>query len=268
MKGGVILALAWIPFLGFCKSAGSVSGDGHSGDMVKVLGIDLSDHDAKDRAIKLTSGFAKFIDDDYEILLHKIREIAPTFSSRGYRHRLFFHWGLSGNPRDISVLSDCVKEAALGNTDLEDKIWGLILDEQARRNREMFSVVSDAYFNVKGDGRPAPFRHDDIRGIASIVYDTHIIGDYIVGTEKTQMALISLDSVKNDVIRSVRGIAIRDTDFRENKLLNKFRKDIQGVIAGSREEQAIKILQIMKDQIPVILEKCPRVGKTLKVKTP
>ena len=130
----------------------------------------------------------------------------------------------------------------------------------------MFKAVSSAYHGVKGDGRPAPFTHEDIRGIASIVYDTHIIGDYIVGTDTTKRALISLATIKGDVIKAVHGIAAKDKDFNENKLLNRFRKDMSGVCAGSDAEQAKRVLQIMTEQIPVILKKCPRVAKALGVK--
>lgn len=260
-----VLAAAF-SFQAAAKSAGSIDGDGHSGDMARVLGIDLGNQGAKQRIERLTDVFAKSIDGGADNLYAKIREIAPDFSWHQAGHRIFFHWGMNVDPKRSEVLAASVKEAAKGNKNLEDMIWLLIIDEQRARNTAMFEAVSSVYFNIKGDGRPAPFTHEDIRGIASLLYDTHIIGDHITGKAATQRSIANLSLVKGDVIKAVEGIAARDKDFNENKLRNRLRKDLSAVSSGNDAEQAKRVLEIMTEQIPVILQKCPRVGRALGVK--
>ena len=255
---------AFLPSYG--KSAGSVTGDGHSGDMARVLGVDLDDKDAKSRMAKMASGFAKYIDCNADELYRRIRAIEPTFSWGVEGHRIFFHWGLHGNPRNSDALAEKVRNATGGDLNRSENIWKIIIAEQAVRNKGMFAQVSAAYDNIKGDGRPAPFRHDDISGIAALVYDTHILGDYTCGTEKTQRTLIDLSSVKRDVINAVRSITSGDVDFKDNAMLNRFTRSIRDVCMGTKGEQAQRVLDIMTEQIPPILKSCPRVGKTLKVK--
>ena len=251
---------------GFGKSAGSLVGEGHSGDMARVLGVDLSNRDAKSRLKKITDAYAKYIDSNADELYRRIKEVEPTFSWGQEGHRIFFHWGLNGNPRNSACLAEKVAKATGGDSSRSEKIWQLVLNEQAKRNREMFAIVTSAYDNIKGDGRPAPFRHSDVNAIASLVYDTHIIGDHIVGTDKTRPTLVDLPSLRIDVVNAVRGITSGDKDFNRNDLVNTFRSSILNTTHGSPSEQAEKMLGIMVEQIPPILKKCPRVGGVLCVK--
>ena len=266
IRFAIVLLMAVISIFAFGKSAGTVTGKGHSGDMARVLGVDLNDSDAKARMAKMANGFAKYIDCDADELYSRIRAIEPTFSWGVEGHRIFFHWGLHGNPRNSDALAEKVRNATGGDLSRSEKIWEIIVAEQSVRNKGMFAQVSTAYDNIKGDGRPAPFRHDDISGIAALVYDTHILGDYICGTEKTQRTLIDISSVKRDVINAIRSITSGDDDFKDNALVNRFVRSIKDICVGTKSEQAQKVLDIMKKQVPPILKACPRVGKTLKVK--
>jgi len=261
-----LLAIASAFISSYGKSAGGITGNGHSGDMARVLGVDLSDSDAKARMAKMATGFAKYIDCNADELYRRIREVEPAFSWGIEGHRIFFHWGLHGNPRNSDALAEKVRNATGDDLSRSENIWKIIVAEQSVRNKGMFAQVAAAYDNVKGDGRPAPFRHDDISSIAALVYDTHILGDYICGTEKTQRTLIDLASVKLDLLNAVRSITSGDVDFKDNAMVNRFTRSIKDVCVGTKCEQAQKVLDIMTEQIPPILKACPRVGKTLKVK--
>lgn len=267
MIRAIMLLLAFAPaVLAFGKSAGSVTGSGHSGDMARVLGVDLGDRDAKSRMAKMAAGFAKYIDCDADQLYGRIREVEPTFSWGREGHRIFFHWGLHGNPRNADALAEKVRAATGGDLTRSERIWSIIIAEQATRNKGMFAQVTAAYDNVKGDGRPAPFRHSDVDGIAALVYDTHIIGDYICGTERTQTALIDLPSLKADVINAVRFITSGDDDFNDNSSVNRFTESVRQACIGTKSEQAQQLLDVMVEQVPRILKACPRVANTIKVR--
>lgn len=243
------------------KPAGELSGDGHNGDIAKVLGVGLGDTQVRAKIEAITSGFAQKIDgkEDASELLRRIREIAPSFTWSKYTHRLFFHWGFNRNPRNSSALRNQI-ELATEDVGVREKIWTLIENEQGKRNREMFNIIRN---NLKASGGVTELTRSEVNAIASIVYDTHIIGDYIEGKEIPSQALFRLPDLLADIIHATRNLGCTDV-----KLLNNFKKNINDAQAKGADDKARArlILDIMIAEIPLMIKKTDRVQKALGAK--
>lgn len=230
------------------KMAGDLFGNGHSGDIAKVLGIDLKDSENNKRIETLTKVFADSIDGQAEAnkLNREIKEIAPKFNWGVYSHRLFFHWGFNKNPQDSIPLSEKINEAT--NDPYKQKmIWELIIKYQSERNRRMKSAVY----------KLGAMTRDENDGIATLIYDIHLLGDYIEGTESTSKALLDINSIIGDLNN-----AFAKLNCSDYKYLSEIRNEMNAT-SGSNQERATKILEILKNRVPTIIHYTDRVKKAL-----
>jgi hypothetical protein len=243
----------------YAKDGGAVTGKGHSGDITRVLGIDLSRAGSYSKIEKLTSIFAEQIDSiaDASNLLRQIQTVAPKFSWSKYTHRLFFHWGFNQDPRNSTKLNEQIL-AATEKPAEQEIIWRIILQEQGRRNSKMKDGVSK---NLSSDGKAkASLTRKEINAIAAICYDTHILGDYIEGSEFAVQALVSLQWLLGDIIN-----ASRDLECSDYKILNDFKKHLNKAYHSSSDDttRARAILECMIKDVPQIIKKSPRVKVAL-----
>lgn len=257
----VIAALALAFSTLQAKPAGELGGDGHSGDIAKVLGVNLDDTQVNAKIKAITSGFARKIDgkEDASELLRKIREISPDFTWSKYTHRIFFHWGFNRNPRNASALRNQI-ELATEDAGAREKIWTLIESEQGKRNKEMFDIIQK---NLKASSGVAALTRAEVNAIASIVYDTHIIGDYIEGKEIPSQALFPLPDLLADIINATRNLGCADA-----KLLSSFKRNINDAQAKGADDKARArlILDVMIAEIPSMINNSDRVRKALRGK--
>lgn len=254
--------------LSFAKSNLGIWDNGHAGDMCKVLGLNLENSFVVQKAKLLTDtekGFARWIDsqEDCSELLGKIRRIAPAFSEGQWRHRIFFHWGFHGDPKDVAPLKRQI-ELASEDPEIQRRVWNEILDAQSHRNREMRKLVEDAAAmapNVRSELRP-----EEKEFLAALLYDTHILGDYIEGELSTQDALLNLDDLKADIVRAVREIVEVNREAFPDQLSSKEFQQFQTEIdkasrLGDNQQKAGNILKAMIEKVPPILKKCRRIKK-------
>lgn len=186
--------------------AAAKSGAAHKADMLRVIGIPSdAPQKVKGKWNRIADEFAKEIDSDYNPLLRSVQSIAPAFTWGRYSHRLFFHWGFNDLPGSYTEYADAASRSALVErieialaempeqmrTTCSGMIWSVIKAEQARRNRRMMACI------------PA---HDRMtrNAIASILYDTHLLGDYIEGDYTTKRALYPLNSVIKDIRQTLK----------------------------------------------------------------
>lgn len=230
------------------KTAGDLFGNGHSGDIAKVLGINLEDRENNRKIEKLVKVFADSIDGigDANELNRKIKDITPNFNWGGYGHRLFFHWGFNKNPQDSIPLSEKVNEAT-EDPYKRKMIWELIIKYQSERNRKMKSVVYQLGAMTK----------DENDGISTLIYDIHLLGDYIEGTETTSKALLNINSIIGDLNNAFVKLNCSNYNY-----LREIKKEMNSTI-GSDKMRAEKILQILKNRVPNIIQHTNRVKKAL-----
>lgn len=265
------LSLAVAPLtlgsLAYAKSAGSVEmwQQGHSQDMAMVVGLTKDSPQAlKLRWEEITNKFAQCIDNklDAAACLGMVRQIIPAFSWHGYGHRVFFHWGFNSFPQDMggykkdvsqeNAMVICIEEALLKEPEetrekLRKQVWNRLRGIQSSRNRSMMNVIPAADRDTKGS-------------IAAILYDVHLLGDYIEGEEKTCKALYPLSNIKGDIINAVNRMRVKD-DTAKKRLV----KALNGVaISGSAymskdaaAQKAEQLLNILIANFPDVVRQSP-----------
>lgn len=262
----------------WAKIAGSVERwqPGHSQDMALVIGLTADSPPAlKQRWEDITKVFAKNIDNRLEASACQamIKMTLPKFSWHGYGHRIFFHWGFNTLPRsmdsfkkDVSAgssncenaLTICLEEALQAEpedkrAELEKHIWDRLRIIQASRNRRMMSAI------------PASDR-DTKNSIAAILYDVHLLGDYIDGTEETCKALYPLCNIQGDIINAVNRMRVKDNAAKKVLVEELKKVSTSGSAYMSKDAAAQKAEQLLKVLIahfPEVVRQSPSYKKLM-----
>ena len=267
------LALLTLAAPAWPKVAGSVEKwqPGHSLDMAMAIGLtNDSAPILKQQWEEITKKFARAIDDKQEAAAceRMIQEILPAFSWHGYGHRIFFHWGFNTFPRtfddykkevsDKNALVACLVEAL--ETEPEEKrdelkrqVWDRLRNIQSARNRSMMRAI------------PAPDR-DTRNGIATILYDVHLLGDYIDGTEETCKALYPLGKIQGDIINAVNRIRVNDDTVKKKLIKDLKRLSSSNTMYMSKDavaKRAEQLLNILIEHFPEVVRQSPSYKKLM-----
>ena len=241
---------------------------GHAGDMCRVLGLDLADSRVLAKAYILNDmkdGFPFYIDNraSADEFGRRIQTIAPNFTRGNYSHRLYFHWGFNVNPRSCAALRERI-DLATDSDPVKDQIWRLVRVEQACRDKNMEDAVERAA--AASPNTRCEMRSEEVNRIAAILYDTHILGDYIEhkGTD-TEKPLLDLDLLEADVIESIQRIARVNMDAfshgGSSPEIRAFINQMRACRSPSTKQRAEDMLNVMERHIPFILSKCRRIKK-------
>lgn len=243
----------------------------HKLEMLAVFGIGEQDQAMKKRLHSTIEVFRKHIDHDYKDFYRGLRLVMlpHRFSWGDYGHRIFFHWGFNADPRKSQSLQ---KQFDLATSDPEAKErgfqyiiyvgsrsnsrWNSFLEKhnssaperlrltlpasvkgQVARNRDMIKAV----------GYLSPARKKHLNAVATILYNTHIIGDYIEGKAHTQAAMQPLKDVVADTIKH--GVMNFDCSYQ---LRDDFKKEMWKAYhsSGALKNKAEAILKVMIKHIP------------------
>lgn len=259
MKRGFISLI----LLGLVLSVFAKIGKEHIRDMHSVFGL-------SERHENLQEMFQAITDmmDKREVGLSKaMKEIAPGFSEGNYSHRIYFHWGFNGNPRDSLALAEKIN-AATDDDATKEALYGKVIAAQKRRNRKTMEIVRRCC--TDSSDRSKALTRAEMNALAALAYDVHILGDYIDGVEKTTKALIPMEKVGQDICRIFDRLAKEDEEFRnhpDRKLLQQqLRHQIKmASYSASQKDAAEKMLKAIKDLSPKLLLCTGRIRKTLKL---
>lgn len=234
------------------KSAGSGDTHGHSADT--VLGVELDDDRNRMRMQALPREFARSIDglSDAAALNRRLKELAPAFSQGTYSHRLFFHGWFNGDPGQAEALQRQI-EASTADEEPRHRLWDAVKRSQGERNRRIAAAVEALGSCSKRESH----------AIAALLYDTHLLGDYIQGTEQTSDAMASLLSVKRDIARATGNVG------KSHAVLQAaFEKALTAAYASAlyRSGKAEARLDCMKRHIPRILAFYPHLSTVVQSK--
>ena len=238
----------------FVPSLWGHSGPVHEQEMLSVFGIRPEDEKLQERMHPTIEEFRRQIDAQdrdsthWSNLYNKLQEVLlpGKFTLGDYSHRLFFHWGFNANPRNHEPLKKQIYAASSDATKIE-MAYRIIVEEQARRNRMMLLAV----------GRLSPAQRKHHNAVATILYDTHILGDFVEGKAGPQAAMITL----NDVIEDIKKHGVMSIDCDYN-LRQECCKAIDRACRSSatNEGKAKAVLNAMREQIP----KCVSNSKIIK----
>lgn len=223
------------------------TGPEHCRDMLDVLGLtsDKAATPAYQNANEAAKEITKQIDTNFSPLRASIQEIAPAFNLGESIHRLFFHWGFNENPRHGAALAEQINKATNSEADRE-RIWGLVIAEQKRRNGTMMARTATEF----GKNSPLMLSRAEQNALTSIMYNAHILGDYEVSAPAQTGGMVSLDAIIADTLRSVR-TRLREPNM---ELVREFEQQLNTArgMPGT-QKKAQTILEMMKIYIPKIL---------------
>ncbi len=182
----------------------------------------------------------KTIDVPYNSYFKGLRD-APhqKFSWGKYGHRIFFHWGFNGKPWSPQIeekVLQCHWDAAT-----TESFKRKLVEEQARRNRFVMERTSETLqLGMSGTLR------EYSNGFASLVYDTHLLGDYST-TQKAPLQDLNsvIDDIKTALYRKLKG---GNTALAINKRL-----DLTKTLYTDPEVRAKKVLEILKEDVPEMI---------------
>ena len=276
MKTSVIAVFSLVLCLFFFSTLFAHDGKAHETDMLAVFGISAQDKALAKRLHPTLEVFCKHIDHDLYDFYRGLRLIMlpHDFSWGDYGHRIFFHWGFNTDPRkseslqrqfDLTTSDPKVKERGFQyiiyvgsrtnsswnsqlkkNNDsapehLELKFPASVKG-QAARNRDMIQAV----------GRLSPAQRKHHNAVATVIYNTHILGDYIEGKVHTQAAMQPLKAVISDTIKH--GVMNFDCSYQ---LRNDFKKEMWEAYysSGAVKNKAEAVLKVMTIHIPKCVDK-------------
>jgi hypothetical protein len=242
--------------------------------MAMCFGSNTANKENRDVLNKCLSKFTQLMDleryaledgNDKTIREDIKEETGLVFKWGRYGHRVFFHWGFNLDPQESSVLGGCVDatidEAESDSEQIKDKIYGIIREHQRRRNdameHQVFQLAVNADTHLSGREN----------AIASILYDIHILSDYIEGkTDDVVAPLMKLDLLKADLRDSVSKIAAGEGVAIANNLKRELQKVPVGGDIEQQKEAAEKILSLLKDKLPKIVKENDAIAKAFRVK--
>ena len=221
------------------KSAGRVGGEGHIGDMAVVLGVDSANKQMVEAATPLLREITGALDADAQVPLKKIKLLDPQFSWGPYTHRLFFHWGYGVEPETSAALSNRLAFLT-GDSGHRQEIYGVL----SRHHLERMSKIRAATEKLCG---LSPERTE---ALAALLYDVHLLGDYAVGSSKSEPALLPFDLIADDILKAM-WILGQGSEYESPA----FTARIQGILdsSGDNKGKAVRFLDFLKVEIPKML---------------
>lgn len=217
------------------KSFGKGEKYGHETDAYSVFPFE--------RSIEITNWFEavhKTIDYPYNAYFKGARDFPhQKFSWGSYGHRLFFHWGFNGRPWTPQI-QERVELCKWDNKTIE-AFKNKLIAEQARRNKIIMTETSKALkLGMSGHLR------DYTNAFASLLYDTHLLGDYTTTKIEPLLDLnLVIDDIKSALYRKLKG---GKQALQINKTLDSYK--IKYIDPRVR---AAKVLELMQKEVPSLI---------------
>lgn len=239
------------------------SGKEHVDDMHSVFGKS----ERRDEVNQMFEAITRLADERDPTLTLRLKEIVPNYSQGNYTHRIYFHWGFNGNPKDSLALKERL-DVAECEAGLREEFYDAIKAVQKSRNSKVMLYVQICCTDPVNKSRSLSRR--EMNAVAALAYDTHIVGDYITGTEKSFKALMPMNKLSQDILRVLDVLVKEDSEFRNNperKLLQKQLKHRfnEATNASSSDEVAEKMLRAMTEICPKLLLMTGRVRNAMKL---
>jgi len=218
------------------KSFAKGQANGHEFDAYSVLPFE--------RNAEITDWFNtvhKTIDYPYNAYFEGLRTPPhQKFSWGKYGHRLFFHWGFNGKPWSPQI-QEMVDKCGWSESTIR-LFQKKLLEEQARRNTIVMTKTSEMLqLGMSGQLR------EYTNGFASILYDTHLLGDYST-TLKAPLQDINLilDDLKTALFRKLKG-------GEEALRINKKLENLKAI--SDPKIKSLMALELLRKEVPMLILK-------------
>lgn len=156
-------------------------------------------------------------------------------------HRILFHWGYNANPWNKEL-----EQYVIQNNWSEEKIRlfkDAIRAEQKRRNT-IANSEAEKVFGFSNAGKEAGWAN----GILAIVYDIHLLGDYVPEDNRNFRGVTEPSEVAKDIIKSIQRI---DRSKASKKIIESIRIAVSQY--SDQNHLATQILKVLQEEMPAFL---------------
>lgn len=180
------------------------------------------------------------------------------------QHRLLFHWGYNARPWNKELERKIERLPWSENKAEVDSFWNTLRYEQRMRNR-IANAMTEDLFGLAHGGKEARLAN----ALISIVYDVHIIGDYMTDNRNLR-GLQEMGSVVGDLINALRRIDAEAAKplVKELQTVSNARYEVTAGQAlekiTAEQVKADAIMAVLKRLVPVFLKE-HGVGDKIKI---
>lgn len=218
---------------------------GHSRDMQRVFPFEWKGRYAKDKnknVIAFYREVSNYLDhpngDMRSVIPHQIKN-HPKFGKLTYgRHRVWFHWGFTGNFKQYPPLRKSlhrgIREGKIAASDTTE-FWRLLGEVVGKRNRELMDRAAIIFGNS--------FKREQRRALVSVLYAVHILGDY---QTKDVSYLAPVETIVADLKKALDDLAGKYPENRRKAAALK--KKLSGVA-----QNPAAVLDVMEREFSVFL---------------
>lgn len=191
--------------------------------------------------------------DDYASVIRAMQRRYPGFNiSKGWDHRAFFHWHYNGKPwndRLDKIVERNAQRIFKDNfsdyvDEMKAELSRILIDEQRRRNRKMNQATEILFYNGPVGGRAGTIANR----FTAIVYDLHILGDYM-SDNRTFDGLAEFNALVGGIIESINTI-----DRMAGKDIVQHIRNVLR-LPESDQSKADQIMAIIQKDLPRFISK-------------
>lgn len=117
------------------------------------------------------------------------------------KHRLLFHWGYNARPWSDELEAKISRLPWYSDKECTERFKNAFVIEQKRRNATANRMTEDV-FGFANAGKEAAWAN----GMLSIVYDVHLLGDYVLDDNRDFDGVTPPSKVIGDIVNAVRRI--------------------------------------------------------------
>ncbi len=159
-------------------------------------------------------------------------------------HRMFFHWPYNSEPWNKEI-ENRLKYASSTEKEFRDNlvlIKARLVEEQRRRNAAINNKTRSLFGFEKGGAEGKI-----VNRISSLVYNVHILGDYM-SDNKNFYGLPDFNILVKAILEDIRTIA--DSPVISNPL----QKKIEQIKGSDNQKKADELMKILLEECPLVLK--------------
>jgi len=237
-----------IPSIGFAHGNGTI----HVREMYSVLPFAANEDGSATKENVAIEGWLRLITSEL-IDNYKGREY-DDFDGRCFyhylndefgfhcKHRLLFHWGYNSRPWSEALDAKISHYEWSKDPQMVEAFKRVFVVEQARRNR-LANSKTEEVFGFSSSGKESAWAN----GIIAVVYDIHLLGDYVPYDNVDFDGVMLPSKVLGDIVNALSRI-----DANESKNL---RKRITELAKSTHDEHELAIILIreLQNEFPKFL---------------
>ena len=204
--------IVWVAVLLLPLLLHGKGGEAHVDDMAAVFGPSAVSA-LREFFEKVTHNIDDYRDTKGRTLTQRLKAVAPNFKQGEYSHRIYFHWGFNQPPMASSALKQCI-ENATDDKGKQMEMYRIVLAEQSARNQSLMRCVKEKFLDP--NDRSRALKRSEINAITALAYDTHILGDYVEGTDDTRKPLMPMEKLVKDITAVFDRLKRDDDVFRNH----------------------------------------------------